>query len=113
VLFVLKYNWAGVDVQIAETMAFVTLSLCELFRAFTVRSERLSLFQIGPFSNPWLVAAVLVSILLLVVTVLVPFLNPIFNTNPLSLTEWEVVLGLALIPAVVEEITKWHLRRRG
>ncbi|MBI4966366.1 MAG: cation-translocating P-type ATPase [Desulfomonile tiedjei] len=113
VLFVLKHDWAGVDVQTAETMAFVTLSLCELFRAFTVRSERLSLFQIGPFSNPWLVAAVLVSILMLVVTVFVPFLNPIFNTNPLSLTEWEVVLGLALVPAVVEEITKWQLRRKG
>jgi Ca2+-transporting ATPase len=113
VLFLFKYNWSGVDVQTAETMAFVTLSLCELFRAFTCRSERLSLFQIGVFSNPWLVGAVLVSILLLVVTVFVPFLNPIFNTHPLSLTEWEVVIGLALIPAVSEEITKWYLRWKG
>jgi len=113
VLFLFKYNWSGVDVQTAETMAFVTLSLCELFRAFTCRSERLSLFQIGIFSNPWLVGAVLLSILLLVVTVFVPFLNPVFNTHPLSLTEWGVVVGLALIPAVSEEITKWYLRRRG
>ena len=113
VSFIFRYNWSGVDVQTAETMAFVTLSLCELFRAFTCRSERLSLFQIGPFSNPYLVGAVLVSILLLVATVFVPFLNPIFNTHALSLTEWEVVIGLALIPAVTEEITKWYLRRRG
>ena len=113
VSFIFRYNWSGVDVQTAETMAFVTLSLCELFRAFTCRSERLSLFQIGIFSNPYLVGAVLVSILMLVVTVFVPFLNPIFNTNPLSLTEWGVVIGLALIPAVTEEITKWYLRRKG
>jgi len=113
VLFLFKHNWTGVDAQTAETMAFVTLSLCELFRAFTCRSEKLSLFQIGVFSNPWLVAAVAASILMLVVTVFVPFLNPIFNTNPLSLTEWEVVIGFALIPAASEEITKWYLRRRG
>jgi len=111
--FIFSYDWSGVDVQTAETMAFVTLSLCELFRAFTVRSERLSLFQIGPFSNPYLVGAVLVSVLLLIVTVFVPFLNPIFNTHPLGLTEWGVVIGLALIPAVSEEITKWHLRLKG
>jgi Ca2+-transporting ATPase len=113
VSFIFRYNWSGVDVQTAETMAFVTLSLCELFRAFTCRSERLSLFQIGPFSNPYLVGAVLVSILLLVATVFVPFLHPIFNTHALSLTEWEVVISLALIPAVSEELTKWYLRHRG
>jgi Ca2+-transporting ATPase len=113
VSFIFRYNWSGVDVQTAETMAFVSLSLCELFRAFTCRSERLSLFQIGPFSNPYLVGAVLVSILLLVATVFVPFLHPIFNTHALSLTEWEVVISLALIPAVSEELTKWYLRHRG
>ena len=37
--YLLQYDWRGVDVQTAETMAFVTLSLCELFRAYTVRSE--------------------------------------------------------------------------
>ena len=44
-------DWRGVDVQTAETMAFVTLSLCELFRAYTVRSERASIFRLGVFSN--------------------------------------------------------------
>lgn len=112
-LFVLGHDWTGVNVQTAETMAFVTLSLCELFRAFTVRSERLSIFQIGPFSNIYLVWAVALSTVLLVMTVLVPFFNPIFNTRSLSLTEWQIVLGLALMPAVVEEITKWYLRIKG
>jgi len=112
VRFLFSYDWTGVNVRTAETMAFVTLSLCELFRAFTCRSERLSLFQIGPFSNPYLVGAVAISIFMLVVTVLVPALNPIFNTHPLSVTEWGVVIGLALIPAMSEEVTKWYLRRK-
>ena len=109
----LAYDWRGVDVQYAETMAFVTLSLAELIRAFTVRSERLSIFQIGPFSNRYLVLAVTVSLVLLLATVFVPFLQPIFNTHALTLTEWEVVVGLAFIPAIAEELTKWYLRRRG
>ncbi len=46
-------------------------------------------------------------------TVIVPFLNPIFNTQPLSWTEWQVVIGLAIVPAVIEEITKWYLRIKG
>ncbi len=43
---------------------------------------------------------------------MVPFLQPIFDTHALSLTEWFVVIGLALIPAVAEEITKAYLRGR-
>jgi len=98
-------------VQTAETMAFVTLSLCELFRAYTVRSERASLFQIGIFSNRYMQYAVGLSIGLLLLVCSVPFLQPIFNTHFLSGREWLIVVGLALIPAIAEEITKFFLRR--
>jgi Ca2+-transporting ATPase len=109
--YLLQHNWQGVDVQSAETMAFVTLSLCELFRAYTVRSERASLFKIGIFSNRYMQYAVGLSIALLILVCAVPFLQPIFNTHFLSLQEWSIVLGLALIPATAEEITKFFLRR--
>lgn len=110
--FVLSHDWRGVDVQTAETMAFVTLSLAELFRAYTVRSERASIFQIGIFSNRYMQYAVGISIALLLIVCAVPFLQPIFNTHFLSLREWSLVLGLALMPAVAEEITKFFLRRK-
>ncbi len=45
--FLLQHDWCAVDVRTAQTMAFVTLSLCELFRAYTVRSEKASLAKIG------------------------------------------------------------------
>jgi Ca2+-transporting ATPase len=109
--FVLAHDWRGVDVQTAETMAFVTLSLAELFRAYTVRSERVSLFKIGIFSNKYMQLAVGLSITLLLIVCAVPFFQPIFNTHFLSAPEWSVVLGLALTPAVAEEITKFFLRR--
>ena len=111
-MYLLRYDWQGVDVQTAETMAFVTLSLCELFRAYTVRSERISIFKLGVFSNKFMQYAVLLSIALLMLVVNVPFLQPIFNTHSLVLREWSIVVGLALLPAIAEEITKIFLRRR-
>jgi Ca2+-transporting ATPase len=109
--YLLQHDWHGVDVQTAETMAFVTLSLCELFRAYTVRSERASIFQIGLFSNRYMQYAVGLSIALLLLVCSLPFLQPIFNTHFLSGAEWAIVVGLALIPAMAEEITKVFLRR--
>jgi len=112
VLYVFQHDWTGVDVQAAETMAFFTLSLCELFRAYTVRSEKASLFKIGVFSNKYMQYAVGLSLGLLVAVTVIPFLQPVFNTVPLSSQEWSVVLALAFIPAIVEEITKFFLRRQ-
>ncbi len=110
ITYIINHNWQGVDVQTAETMAFVTLSLCELFRAYTVRSERASLFTIGVFSNRYMQYAVGLSIVLLLIVCAVPFLQPIFNTHFLSLSEWSVVLSLSLVPAASEEVTKFFLR---
>lgn len=111
ITYLIQHDWRGIDVQTAETMAFVTLSLCELFRAYTVRSERASIFQIGVFSNRYMQYAVGLSLVLLFLVYAVPFLQPIFNTHFLSVKEWGVVLGLGIIPAVAEEITKFFLRR--
>jgi len=108
--YLLKYDWRGVDVATAETMAFLTLSFCELFRAYTVRSERLSIFSIGVFSNRYMQYAVGLSIILILLVTSVPFLQPIFNTHFLSVKEWGVVLSLSLIPAIAEEITKLYFR---
>ncbi|MBI4732240.1 MAG: cation transporting ATPase C-terminal domain-containing protein, partial [Chloroflexi bacterium] len=112
ITYLIQHDWRGIDVQTAETMAFVTLSLCELFRAYTVRSEKASLIRIGIFSNKWMQYAVGLSIFLLILVTAVPFLQPIFNTHFLSGREWSIVIGLALIPAISEEITKLFLRLR-
>jgi Ca2+-transporting ATPase len=112
IAFLLSHNWVGDEVITAETMAFVTLSLATLFRAMTVRSEKESIFRIGIFSNRAMLAAIALSTFLLLVVVNVPFLQPIFNTSFLSATEWGVVIGLAIIPAIAEEVTKFFLRAR-
>jgi Ca2+-transporting ATPase len=101
------------NIEHARTMAFVTLSASELFRAYTARSEYYSIFQIGVFSNKYMQLAVGASALLLILVIYVPFLNPIFNTFPLTLRDWGIILPLILLPSVAAEIMKWMMRARG
>lgn len=111
-LYIFQYDWAGLEVLTAQTMASATLSLAQLFRAYTVRSDKSSLFNIGIFSNSFMQLAVGASILLLLLVINVPILQPVFNTHSLSLREWMTVIALAFVPAVTEEITKAYLRWR-
>lgn len=94
----------------AKTFAFVTLILAELFRSFSARSERNSVFRLGLFSNASLNKGVLISVALTLAVIYVPFLDPIFKTIAPSAIDWLVILPLALIPFVVAELVKW-LRR--
>jgi P-type Ca2+ transporter type 2C len=99
---------------LARTMAFVTLSGCQLVRAYTNRSERASLFTIGPFSNKFMQYAVLSSAALLLATLFVPYLNTsVFRTAALTGRQWLVILPGILLPAVVDEVTKFFIRRSG
>jgi Ca2+-transporting ATPase len=104
--------WTGLhhDVRYAETMAFATLSISELLRAFTSRSERYPLFKIGFFTNKWMNMAVGASLVLVLAVIYIPFFNPIFQTEPLTAAEWELVLPLLLVPSIVAEITKFVTR---
>jgi len=99
------------NTSISETMAFVTISFSELFRAFTSRSERYPLVKIGLFSNRLMNYAVISSLFLLLAVVYVPFLQPIFNTVPLGWTQWQYILPLVAIPAIVAEVGKPILTR--
>jgi Ca2+-transporting ATPase len=98
-------------IEFAETMAFVTLSISELFRAYTARSEFYPLLKIGVFKNKLLNWAVLGSLVLIFVVIYVPFLQPIFNTAPLGLEQWLEILPLVLIPSVAAELTKVYIRK--
>jgi Ca2+-transporting ATPase len=98
---------------ISATMAFATLSFSELLRAFTARSERYPLMKIGLFSNKWMFYAVASSLVLILLVLYLPFLQPIFNTVPLTWDQWRFVLPLLFVPAFTAEITKWVRTRRG
>jgi Ca2+-transporting ATPase len=93
-------------------MAFVTLSFSELLRAFTARSERYPLFKIGIFTNKYMNMAFITSLVLLLVVVYIPFLQPIFNTTALSWEQWRMILPLLIIPSLAAELGKLIINRR-
>ena len=100
------------DVAWAQTMAFATLSISELLRAYTSRSEHFGLHQIGPFSNRYMQWAAMASLVIILAVVYLPFLNLFFDTQPLGLREWALMVPLMSIPALAAEINKWVLRRQ-
>jgi Ca2+-transporting ATPase len=98
---------------VARSMAFATLSISELLRAYTSRSERYSLWAIGVFTNKWMQVAVLTSLAILLAIIYVPFLQPIFGTVSLTSEHWLVMLPLILVPSIAAEVNKWVLRKMG
>jgi Ca2+-transporting ATPase len=94
-----------------QTMVFTVLTLSQMGHVLAIRSERASLFQQGPFSNLPLFGAVLLTVALQLMTIYVPFLNPVFKTAALTLPELGVCLLVSSIVFVVVEIEKFFARR--
>ena len=91
----------------ARTYAFVTLILAELFRSYSARSEHSPVLRLGLFGNATLNKAIVLSLVLLLVVIYVPFLDPIFHTIILGWMDWAYILPLSLIPFAVAEIIKF------
>lgn len=105
-VFRLALYFSPGNIAHGQTVAFVTLSVSELFRAYTARSERYSLWRVGVFSNKFMQVAVASSLLILLAIVYVPALDPIFGTTALSVRDWLMILPLTLLPAIAAEVTK-------
>jgi Ca2+-transporting ATPase len=90
----------------ANTMAFATLTMCQLFHAFDVRSVRQSIFHIGVLSNPAMNKAFIVGMIMQLSVLLIPPLMTVFDVCAMSGVEWAVVMVLAVTPMVVCEVEK-------
>ena len=96
----------------ANTMAFATLTFCQLFHAYDVRSETQSIARVGLLTNPAMNKAFLVGMALQLAVLLAPPLQAVFQVCALSGVEWLVVLGLSLTPLIICELEK-AIRRGG
>lgn len=102
----------GETYQAANTMAFSTLTLCQLFHAYDVRSDTRSIFAIGLFTNHSMNQAFLIGFLLQAAVLLLPPLQTIFSVVPLHPAEWAAVLLLSLLPTLVCEAVKRRLKHQ-
>ena len=94
-----------------QTVVFTVLTISQLFHSLAVRSERESLFTIGWFSNPWMLAAVVLAFALQLAVIYVPVLNGIFHTQPLPPMDLAICIGLSSLTLIAVEIEKWLVRR--
>jgi Ca2+-transporting ATPase len=83
-----------------------------MFNALNALSEDSSLFKVGFFANPTLIAAILGSVVLHCMICYVPMFESIFNTVPLNLYDWILVVGISAPVVILDEILKVISRAR-
>jgi P-type Ca2+ transporter type 2C len=89
----------------AQTMAFTTLMLFQLFNVFNARSDEQSAFR-GLFDNRWLWGAIALSLVLHAAVIYVPFLQEAFSTTGLGIGDWLICTGVASSVLWLRELTK-------
>lgn len=95
-----------------QTVTFTTLTLAQMGNALATRSDRETLWQIGLFSNKAMLGSVLLTFVLQMAVIYVPFLNQAFSTTPLSLRDLMISLGLSVIVFLAVELFKWIQQRK-
>jgi len=91
-VFILGLRVSNGNLVEARTMAFTNLVMAQLFFVFSCRSERYSLFEMNPFSNLYLVTAVIISFVMQLIVLYIPALEGIFKTTSLNQVEWILIL---------------------
>ena len=94
----------GMDQQRAVTISFLTLAFAQLWHVFNMRDQGSGFVDNEVVRNPWVWAALVLCIALLVAAVYVPGLNTLLKVEDPGLTGWGLVLGASLIPWVIGQI---------
>ena len=92
------------------TMAFLTMSMCEIFHSFNLRSQRKSVFSLRG-QNKVLWGAMIGSLILTTALLEIPFLANAFGFTPVGWTEYGIALGLAFLVIPIVEVVKFIQRR--
>lgn len=104
--------WEFVNSADGTTMAFLTLSMVEIFHSLNMRSRRGSIFKLNSH-NKFLYGAMVVSLILTTVVIEVPFIAKAFQFTPIDFTEYVIALGLAVLIIPIMEIVKAVQRKLG
>ncbi len=98
------WDWS-IESADGMTMAFLTMSMMEIFHAFNVRLQRKSIFSTGR-QNVWLWGAMAISLLLTAAVIYIPFLKNAFEFEAISAAEYAIAMALALSVIPFVELSK-------
>jgi magnesium-transporting ATPase (P-type) len=102
-----------VPMEVARSVAMTQMVMFQFFHVFNSRSMTRSIFQVPLSANPFLAVSLSVAILAHIGALHLPFMQLIFDTTPLSLGQWALVVGVGFLVVVAAEIDKALLRRKG
>ena len=91
--------------EVARTMAFVSIGLLELIHSFNIKSEK-SIFKTNIFENKFLIGSFLLGIVVQLIVVIIPQLAEIFKLVPLNQTQWIITLAISILPIPIIELQK-------
>ncbi|MDP2593527.1 MAG: HAD-IC family P-type ATPase [bacterium] len=96
----------------ATTVALTALAVMQWLNAWNVNSKSRSVFSAEAFKNKFLWFALGIVIFLQLAVVYTPFMQNVFHTSPLTLSEWGLIVGLSFSIILVEEVRKFFYRLR-
>lgn len=102
--------FSQVDIPLARTMTVLTLGMFQWFNAWNCRSETLSVFQLGWFTNKWLILATVAVTILQILLIYVPFFQMLFSTVSLNIYQWIFAALISSTILWIEEIRKVVVR---
>jgi Ca2+-transporting ATPase len=97
IAFMIMYHNDTKQLDYAQTIAFATLVMAQLIHVFDCRSEK-SVLSRNPFGNQFLVWAVISSLVLMIIVIYYPPLQPVFHTLPIAAKDWLLIVGLSSVP---------------
>ena len=104
--FWLIYQGDETHLARARAVAFCVMAFSQLFFAIGCRSQRFTMPELGLFSNPHLFGAIVISGLLQLSVVTLPFAQPVFGVATHLVWEWLLIGALALTPVTIIEVVK-------
>ena len=100
------------NITLARTGAFMTLVLTQLIHVFECKSESRNIFEIDLFDNIPLVLSVICSLLMILGVIYIPACQKVFETMPLGLNEWSMVVGFSMVGPLLSSMIGLNKRRR-
>ena len=91
--------------EVARTMAFVSIGLLELIHSFNIKSE-ITKFKTNIFENKFLIGSFLLGIVVQLIVAIIPQLAEIFKLVPLNQTQWIITLAISILPIPIMELQK-------
>lgn len=116
----INHNGNGIEIgQITEgmeeltygrTMAFIVLTFSQLFYSLSMRNSKKTIFEVGILGNKFLILAIIIGMFLQIGLTSIPAIATVFKVTSLDPAHWGIVIGLSLVPFVINEIIKVIIR---